>query len=174
MQDGDNSPTEFHKVLQEVEKYRKLKADIRDQTKTKVKEITKEQWEELLKQERKEGKEEFLWKIANIPGIQSANPFKIWSSSALRHVILWSIKTIKIGLILYFQYVESTSGSNTSPVLLWIIVSPSITIFFEVLPTRASLSYHPLTFDDRHVDQWSAAFEVHPDMPYRRGYPNQK
>ena len=55
MQDGDNSPTEFHKVLQEVEKYRKLKADIRDQAKTKVKEITKEQWEELLKQERKEG-----------------------------------------------------------------------------------------------------------------------
>ena len=55
MQDGDNSPTEFHKVLQEVVKYRKLKTDIRDQAKTKVKEITKEQWEELLKQERKEG-----------------------------------------------------------------------------------------------------------------------
>ena len=29
MQDGDISPTEFHKVLQEVEKYCKLKADIR-------------------------------------------------------------------------------------------------------------------------------------------------
>ena len=29
MQDGDISPTEFHRVLQEVEKYRKLKADIR-------------------------------------------------------------------------------------------------------------------------------------------------
>ena len=43
MQDGDISPTEFHKVLQEVEKYRKLKADIRNQTKAKVKEITKEQ-----------------------------------------------------------------------------------------------------------------------------------
>ena len=27
MQDGDISPTEFHQVLQEVEKYRKLKAD---------------------------------------------------------------------------------------------------------------------------------------------------
>ena len=45
MQDGDNSPTEFHKVLQEVEKYRKLKADIRNQAKAKVKEITKEQRE---------------------------------------------------------------------------------------------------------------------------------
>ena len=65
MQDGDNSPTEFHKVLQEVEKYRKLKADIRNQAKTKVKEITKEQREEILEQGRKEGKEDFLRKIAN-------------------------------------------------------------------------------------------------------------
>ena len=30
MQEGDISPTEFQKVLQEVEKYRKLKADIRN------------------------------------------------------------------------------------------------------------------------------------------------
>ena len=30
MQDGDISPTEFHKVLEEVEKHRKLKADIRN------------------------------------------------------------------------------------------------------------------------------------------------
>ena len=37
MQDGDISPTEFHKVLQEVEKYRKLKADIRNQAKAKAK-----------------------------------------------------------------------------------------------------------------------------------------
>ena len=43
MQDGDISLTEFHKVLQEVEKYRKLKADIRNQAKAKIKEITKEQ-----------------------------------------------------------------------------------------------------------------------------------
>ena len=48
---------------------------------------------------------------------------------------------------LYFQYVESTSGSNTSPVLLSIIVSPSITIFFEVPPKRVLSLYHPLTFD---------------------------
>ena len=50
MQDGDICPTEFHKVLQEVEKYRKLKADIRNQAKAKVKEITKEQGEELPEQ----------------------------------------------------------------------------------------------------------------------------
>ena len=43
MQDGDISPIEFHKVLQEREKYRKLKADIRNQTKAKIKQIKKEQ-----------------------------------------------------------------------------------------------------------------------------------
>ena len=53
MQDGDISPNKFHKVLQEVEDYRKLKADIRNQAKAKVKEITKEQREELLEQGRK-------------------------------------------------------------------------------------------------------------------------
>ena len=73
MQDGDISPTEFHKVLQEVEKYRKLKADIRNQAKAKIKEITKEQREEILEQGRKEGKEDFLRKIANSSGTQGVN-----------------------------------------------------------------------------------------------------
>ena len=73
MQDGDISSIEFHKVLQEVEKYRKLKADIRNQTKAKVRQITKEQQEELLEQGRKEGKEDFLWKIANTSGIQGVS-----------------------------------------------------------------------------------------------------
>ena len=63
MQDGNISPTKFHKVLQEVEKYRKLKADLRNQAKAKIKQITKEQREELLEQGRKEGKEDFLRKI---------------------------------------------------------------------------------------------------------------
>ena len=43
MQEGGISSIEFHKALQEVEKYRKLKADIRNQAKTKVIQITKEQ-----------------------------------------------------------------------------------------------------------------------------------
>ena len=73
MQDGAISPAEFHKVLQKVEKYRKLKADIWNQLKTKVKEITKEQQEELLEQGRKEGREDFLKKIANFSGIQGVN-----------------------------------------------------------------------------------------------------
>ena len=69
MQDGNISFIEFHKVLQEVEKYRKLKTDIRNQAKAKVKQITKEQREELLERGRKEGKKDFLRKIANISGI---------------------------------------------------------------------------------------------------------
>ena len=73
MQDGDISPTEFHKVLREVEKYRKLKADIRNQAKAKAKEITKEQREKLLEQGRKEGNEDFLRKIGNTSGIQGAS-----------------------------------------------------------------------------------------------------
>ena len=73
MQDGNISPTEFHKVLQEVEKYRKLKADIRNQAKAKIKQITKEQREETLEQGRKEGKEIFLQQIANTSGTQGAN-----------------------------------------------------------------------------------------------------
>ena len=73
MQDGDISSIEFHKVLQVVEKYHKLKADIRNQPKAKVKQITKEQREELLEQGRKEGKEDFLRKIANTSGIQGAS-----------------------------------------------------------------------------------------------------
>ena len=74
MQDGDISPAEFHKVLQEVEKYRKPKADIRNQAKAKVKEITREQREELLEQGRKEDKEDFLRKIANTSGTQGVKP----------------------------------------------------------------------------------------------------
>ena len=70
MQDGDILSIEFHKALQEVEKYCKLKADIRNQAKTNARQITKEQQEELLEQGRKEGKEDFLRKIANTSDIQ--------------------------------------------------------------------------------------------------------
>ena len=73
MQDGDISSIEFHKISKEVKKYRKLKADIRNQAKAKVKQITKEQREELLEQGRKEGKEDFLRKIANTLGTQGVS-----------------------------------------------------------------------------------------------------
>ena len=73
MQDRDIFPTEFHKVLQEVETYRGLKADTKNQAKVKVKEITKEQPEKILEKGRKEGKEDFLGKITNSSGIQGIN-----------------------------------------------------------------------------------------------------
>ena len=56
------SPTEFHKVLQEIEKYYKVKTDITNQAKAKTKEITKKQREELLEQGRKDGKKDFFTK----------------------------------------------------------------------------------------------------------------
>ena len=70
MQDRDISSIEFHKVLQDVEKYRKLKTEIRNQAKAKLKQIMKEQREELLEQGRKEGKKDFSRKIANTSGFQ--------------------------------------------------------------------------------------------------------
>ena len=63
----------MHKVLQEVEKYHRLKVDIRNQAKAKVKEIIKEQREEILEQGRKEGKEDFLRKITNSSDTQVVN-----------------------------------------------------------------------------------------------------
>ena len=42
--------------MQEVEEHCKLKSDIRNQTNTKVRQIKKEQREEMLEQGRKEGK----------------------------------------------------------------------------------------------------------------------
>ena len=73
MHDGYMSPTEFHKVLQEVEKYYKLETDLKNQAKAKIKQITKEQREELLEQGRNEGKEDSLRKIANTSGTQGVS-----------------------------------------------------------------------------------------------------
>ena len=53
--------------------YRKLKADIRKQAKAKQAKLSKEQREEILEQGRKEGREDFLRKIANTSGIPNAN-----------------------------------------------------------------------------------------------------
>ena len=59
--------------MQEVEKYRKLKADVRNQATAKIKKITKEQQEEIREQRRKESKEDFFQKIANSLGTQGVN-----------------------------------------------------------------------------------------------------
>ena len=73
MEDGDISSPEFHKVLQEAEKYCKLKADIGNQAKAKARQITKEQQEEMLQERRKEGEEDFLQKNANTSDIRGVN-----------------------------------------------------------------------------------------------------
>ena len=73
MQDGDISPTQFHRVLQEVKIYRKLKVDIENPPEAKIKQIMKKQPEELLEQGRKEGQEIVLRKITNTSGTQGAN-----------------------------------------------------------------------------------------------------
>ena len=77
MQDGDISPTEFERVLQEVEKYRKLKADIINQAEAMARQIKKKQPQKLLEQGRKEGMKDFLQKIANTSGTRVPVPFKI-------------------------------------------------------------------------------------------------
>ena len=76
-QDQDISPTEFHKVLQKVEKYRGLKADIRNQAKAKVKEITKEQREELLEQGKKKVNKIFYKKLKILQVPRVSMPFKV-------------------------------------------------------------------------------------------------
>ena len=53
MQDGYISSIEFHKVLQEMEKYRKLKADIRNQTKAKLNKPQRNRDKNYLNKEKK-------------------------------------------------------------------------------------------------------------------------
>ena len=73
MQDGDISPTELHRVLQEVEKYRKLKADIIKPSRGQGKADQERTARKILEQGRKEGMKDFLRKIANTSGTQGAS-----------------------------------------------------------------------------------------------------
>ena len=71
MQDVDTLFIEFQKILHKVKKYRKLMTNIRNQTKNKVKQIKREQREELLEQERKkESSKEFFIKFNEQQGCQ--------------------------------------------------------------------------------------------------------
>ena len=63
IQDKNILPAEFHKILQEMENYRKLKKEIWRQNKSKVRQITLEQQEELLEQGKKESKENLCEKL---------------------------------------------------------------------------------------------------------------
>ena len=77
MQGGGISSIEFHKVLQEVEKYRQLKANSINQAKTKVRQIEKEQGEELAEQRRKEAKRVLKEKFQIIQVSRVSIPFKV-------------------------------------------------------------------------------------------------
>ena len=73
MPDGDIASIGFHKLVQDVEKYTNLKADVRKQAKTKVRQTIKEQREKLLGQKRKETKDHFLQTIITTSGTQGVN-----------------------------------------------------------------------------------------------------
>ena len=77
MQDGDISRTEFHKVLQEVKIYPKLKADIKNQGKTKVKQVTKNSGKRYLNKEEKRVKKIFYKKLQTLQVSRVSMSFKI-------------------------------------------------------------------------------------------------
>ena len=77
MQHRDISSIEFHKVLQEVEKCHKPKADISKEPKAKVKVITKKSDKNYLNKEEKKTRKTFYEKsqILQLPRVSM--PFKI-------------------------------------------------------------------------------------------------
>ena len=148
MQDEDASPAEFHKILQEVEKYRKIKADIRNQGKTKVKEITKEQRVELLEQGRKEGKEDFLRKISNTSGTRGVNA--IYNMNLLHPTVCDFMvhKDYKNRPKIYLSSMLNQLQDSTPHLSSYqsLYHHPSL-YFFEVPPMRVSSLYLPSAFD---------------------------
>ena len=73
IEDAHISHDEYHFILKEIEHYRQFKQEIRTKSKRKTDSITNEQREEILAQGRKEGKQDFLAKIAASSDIQTAN-----------------------------------------------------------------------------------------------------
>ena len=73
LNDGVVSDLEFERILNEVERYRKLKQDLRHKAKKKTGAITDEMKEKLIQQGREEGKNDFLKQIANTSAIRNAN-----------------------------------------------------------------------------------------------------
>ncbi|XP_066930627.1 uncharacterized protein [Clytia hemisphaerica] len=67
------SHEEYHFILKEVEHYRVMKEQIRTKSKKVANAITVEQREAILAQGRKEGKQDFLRKIAATSDIPTAN-----------------------------------------------------------------------------------------------------
>ena len=62
MQDGQISSNDFHNILQEIEKYAKLKTVIRNQAKTKTRRITKKTARRIALT-RKKGKQKSISRV---------------------------------------------------------------------------------------------------------------
>ena len=73
MQYGNISPTEFHRILQEVENYRKLKVDIENRAEAKIKQIMEKQ----RKRKRKRAWKIFYEKQQTLQVPSVSVPFKI-------------------------------------------------------------------------------------------------
>ena len=94
MPDGDISSIEFHNALTKAEKYCQH-AGIRNQAKTKVRQITKGFWISCVREKRRQ--RIFLHQILQILQIfRMSMPLKAWSPSTLQHVVLWPIKALKL------------------------------------------------------------------------------
>ena len=76
MQDGDISSIEFNKVLQEVQKYCKLKNDIRNQAKNKVKHIKKNNGKNCLNKEEMKAWKTFYKQSQILQILTVLMPFK--------------------------------------------------------------------------------------------------
>ena len=74
MQDGDISSITFHKVLQEIERCCKLKADIKSQAKTKVRSQKNSENNYLTKEEKKANKTFYKkWQILQVSRVQGVS-----------------------------------------------------------------------------------------------------
>ena len=73
IEDSNISHEEYQLILNEIKHYRKMKEEIRTKTKKTTDAITAEQREEILKQGRKEGREDFLKKIAGTSAIPTVS-----------------------------------------------------------------------------------------------------
>ena len=126
------------------------------------KRLRKNSGKKYLNNEEKKAKNIFYEKLQTFQVPSVPMPLRTWISSTIRHVILWSIKIIKLGLKLIIpvcginfriQLENASSGINfTSPVLSSIIVTPSITIFFRSSSHASFLIVFSISF-------WSYIFD---------------
>ena len=121
---------------------------------SKLKKIMKEQREKILEQERKEGEENFLRKIANTSGTQGVNAIlniRLPHPMACDSMVHKDYRNrFKICLSNMWNQLQ-----DTTPHLLFYQSScyhPS-QYFFEVLRMRVFSLYLPSAFDHTHADQ---------------------